>query len=148
MHMWYCRFGEVQVGDMKVCARGVHKMEQNWPWSADMYCGRRQAADFDPRDPTRRDEARPFSAAWGRPRWWAMRRDADDGAGRDRPRTMARVEAGRGFESDMSCSECTDRGHVARVEAIRGRYQNCLIHLSFGSNPGLSGWPGSSFKPP
>ncbi|KAF2596695.1 hypothetical protein F2Q68_00007338 [Brassica cretica] len=54
---------------------------------------------------------------------------------------MARVEAGSGFESETSCSERTDRGHAARVEAIRGRYQNYLIHLSFVSNPvdGLEG---------
>ncbi|KAF3542389.1 hypothetical protein DY000_02004711 [Brassica cretica] len=49
------------------------------------------------------------------------------------------VEAGRGFETETACSERTDRGHAARVEAIRGRYQNCLIHLFFGSNPSLSG---------
>ncbi|KAF3536840.1 hypothetical protein F2Q69_00019728 [Brassica cretica] len=54
-----------------------------------------------------------------------------------------RVEPDRGFLFETSRSEGTDRGHEARlegvrawVEAIRGRYQNCLIHLSFGATPG------------
>lgn len=58
----------------------------------------------------------------------------DNGRGR-----TLRVDGGRGFESETACSERTDRGHATRTEAIRGRYRSCLIHLFFGSNPGLSG---------
>ncbi|RID79181.1 hypothetical protein BRARA_A01943 [Brassica rapa] len=58
----------------------------------------------------------------------------DKGRGR-----VLRVEAGRGFESETVCSERTDRGNATRTEAIRGRYRSYLIHLFFGSNPGLSG---------
>ncbi|KAF2582592.1 hypothetical protein F2Q68_00002986 [Brassica cretica] len=73
-----------------------------------------------------------------------------------------RVEAVRGIErrwsADVDCgrawsAETRQRGQVfiwmnrrpwPRVGAVRGRYQDS--HLPFGSNPGLSGRPDSSFK--
>ncbi|KAF3543214.1 hypothetical protein DY000_02004834 [Brassica cretica] len=47
----------------------------------------------------------------------------------------------RGFSPERSSFDGTDRGPRPRVGAVRGRCQDQLTHLPFGSNPGLSGRP-------
>ena len=101
---------------------------------------------YDPRDPARGDKPRPSFAALSCPRWWTRQATRTTGAGQAKPRNLTR---GIMFWS-VYCGRVTRlgavRGRVTRTEAIRGRCRNWLDHLFFGSNPGLLGWPGSSFK--
>ena len=121
--IWHEQTAAMQHGLMVFAARAMLK-------SAAIQRGLVLSAEND----QRHDVLRRRTAAMQR--GWELSAVIGDDKGRGR---VPQVEAGCGFGSETACSICTDRGHAARVEAIRGRYQNCLIHLSFGSNPGLLG---------
>ncbi|KAF2576945.1 hypothetical protein F2Q68_00003042 [Brassica cretica] len=114
------------------------KMDQD----TDNQVGLDQAAESLPRD---------------QPRWTIRRTEsADNTSPRNRTRELEvgvvgrrrvlRTKAVRGFSPERSSFDGTDRGPRPRVGAVRGRCKDQLTHLPFGSNPGLSGRPDSSFK--
>ena len=108
--IWHGQTADMQRGLMVSAARAMLK-------SAAIQRGLVLSAEND----QRHDVLRRRTAAMQR--GWELSAVIGDDKGRGR---VPQVEAGCGFGSETACSICTDRGHAARVEAIRGRYQNCL----------------------
>ena len=114
------------------------KMDQ----AADNQVGLDQAAESLPRDQPRRTIPWTESADNTSPR--NRTRELEVGVvGRGR---VLRTKAVRRFSPERSSFDGTDRGPRPQVGAVRGRCEDQLTHLPFGSNLGLSDRPGSSFK--
>ena len=132
------------------------KMDQ----AADDQVGLDQAAELLLRDQPRRTIPRTETAdntsLWIRTRELEVRvdRPRTSAAGEGCPRNWTRVDHGRrlrvdsvrGLHPERSNMEWVNRGPRPRVKPVRGQFRDHFSIWFSGSNPGLSGRPGSSFK--
>ncbi|KAL0662054.1 hypothetical protein Bca4012_098891 [Brassica carinata] len=110
--------------------------------AADDQVGLDQAAELLLRDQPRRTIPRTETAdntsLWIRTRELEVR-VVDHGR-------RLRVDSVRGLHPERSNMEWVNRGPRPRVKPVRGQFRDHFSIWFSGSNPGLSGRPGSSFK--